>query len=105
MKSLEVRVPHALEPEEVRRRLDAAVAKAHSEFAGKVGAIDAAWRTDGKLALTLEVVGMPIDSEVEVLIDELVVRLEVPGMAGLFAGKIRSGIQDRLGGLLAAAPA
>lgn len=105
MKSLEVRVPHSLETDEVRRRLDAAVARAHSEFAGKVGAIDAAWRPDGKLSLTLEVVGMPIDSEVEVLTDELVVRLEVPGMAGLFAGRIRSGIQDRLGGLLASSQA
>lgn len=105
MKSLEVRVPHSLEPTEVRRRLDAAVAKAHAEYAGKVGAIDASWRPDGKLALTLEVVGMPIDSEVEVLSDELVVRLQVPGMAGLFAGKIKSGIQDRLGGLLASSQA
>jgi hypothetical protein len=29
-----------------------------------------------------------------------VVRLQVPGMAGLFAGRIRSGIEERLGGLL-----
>jgi len=104
MKSLEVRVPHSLEPAEVRRRLDAAVARAHADFADKVGAIDASWQADGKLALKLEVVGMPIDSEVEVLADALVVRLEVPGLAGLFAGRIRSGIEDRLGGLLGTSP-
>jgi hypothetical protein len=49
--------------------------------------------------------GMSIASDVEVLPAELVVRLEVPGMAGLFAGKIKSGIEQRLGGLLEAAPA
>ena len=43
---------------------------------------------------------LPIESDVEILPAELVVRLEVPGMAGLFAGKIKSGIQERLGGLL-----
>jgi hypothetical protein len=44
--------------------------------------------------------GMEIDSEVDVHEAELVVRLEVPGMAGLFAGRIKEGIQERLGGLL-----
>jgi len=30
----------------------------------------------------------------------LVVRLQVPGMAALFASQIRNGIQEQLGGLL-----
>lgn len=100
MKSMEVRVPHALSPEEVRRRLDEAVVRARTDYADKVGGIEASWRPDGSLALALDVVGMSIDSEVEVLAEELVVRLKVPGMAGLFAGRIRSGIEERLGGLL-----
>jgi hypothetical protein len=49
--------------------------------------------------------GMAIESDVEILPAELIVRLEVPGMAGLFAGKIKSGIQERLGGLLETGPA
>ena len=100
MKSMEVRVPHSLTPDEVRKRLDDAVVKARTDYADKVGAIEASWRPDGSLALALDVVGMSIDSEVEVLAEELVVRLQVPGMAGLFAGRIRSGIEERLGGLL-----
>jgi hypothetical protein len=51
----------------------------------------------------LTVMGMDIDSEVDILVEELVVRVEVPGMAGLFAGRIKDGIQERLGGLLGAA--
>ncbi len=105
MKSMEVRIPHRLDPLEVRRRLDAAVVRARDDYADKVGAIDATWQDDGKLALNLDVMGMSIASDVEVLPAELVVRLEVPGMAGLFAGKIKSGIEQRLGGLLESAPA
>lgn len=105
MKSMEVRIPHGLDEGEVRRRLDAAVVRARDDYAGKVGAIDHAWRDDGRLQLSLDVMGMSIESDVEILPAELVVRLEVPGMAGLFAGKIKSGIQERLGGLLEAGPA
>ena len=47
--------------------------------------------------------GMKFDGEVDVLVEELVVRLNVPGMAGLFAGRIRTGIEERIGGLLTAA--
>jgi len=105
VKSMEVRIPHCLDEGEVRRRLDAAVSRARDDYAGKVGAIDHTWRDDGRLQLSLDVMGMAIESDVEILAAELIVRLEVPGMAGLFAGKIKSGIQERLGGLLEAGPA
>lgn len=105
MKSLEVRVPHALDRDEVRRRLDAAVSRAREEYAEKVGGIDAAWHGEDKLSVALTVMGMDIDGEVELYEAELVVRVEVPGMAGLFAGRIKDGIQERLGGLLAGQPA
>jgi hypothetical protein len=105
MKSMEVRVPHSLDPDEVRRRLDAAVVRARDDYADKVGSIDASWRDDGRLALNLDVMGVTIDSDVEIQPAELIVRLQVPGMAGLFAGKIKSGIEQRLGGLLGTAQA
>ncbi len=105
MKQLEVRVPHSLSREEVRRRLDHAAARAQSEFGDRVGPIDIAWRSDDLLDVGLNVMGMAIESEVQLLPDELVVRLAVPGMAALFAGRIRAGIEERLGGLLASQPA
>lgn len=100
MKSLEVRVPHSLGPDEVRRRLDEAIVRAREDYADKVGTIEASWTGDDRLQLMLTVMGMKIDSDVEILVEELVVRLQVPGMAALFAGQIRNGIQERLGGLL-----
>jgi hypothetical protein len=102
LKSLEVRVPHALGRDEVRRRLDAAVVRARDEYADKVGGIDASWEGEDRLRLMLTIMGMDIGSEVEIHVAELVVRVDVPGMAGLFAGRIKDGIQERLGGLLGA---
>jgi hypothetical protein len=96
VKSLEVRVPHTLDRDEVRRRLDTAIARARDEYAEKVG--------EDRLAIALTVMGLDIDGQVELYEAELVVRVEVPAMAGLFAGRIKDGIQERLGGLLAGRP-
>lgn len=105
MKSLEVRVPHSVGRDEARRRLDAAIVRARDEYADKVGQIEASWEGEDLLRLQLSVLGMPIGSEVDVRDEELIVRVEVPGMAGLFAGRIKEGIQERLGGLLGSQPA
>jgi putative polyhydroxyalkanoate system protein len=102
LKNLEVRVPHSLGKDEVRRRLEHAVVRARDEYADNVGAIEASWQGDDLLAVGVNVMGMQIDGEVEILVEELLVRLEVPMMAALFAGRIREGIEERLGGLLGA---
>jgi hypothetical protein len=52
------------------------------------------------MELRLDVMGMPIDGELENSPGELVVRVTVPALASLFAGQIRAGIEERLGGLL-----
>jgi hypothetical protein len=100
VKAVEVRVPHSLGRDEVKRRLDAAVGRARDEFGEKIGDLDASWDGDERLRLLLSVMGMQIDSEVEIQVSELLVRLQIPGMAGLFAGRIKQGIEERLGGLL-----
>lgn len=102
MKPLEVRLPHGLDQAEVRRRLDRGIERARTEYADKVSAIDAAWESDERLRVDLTVMGMSIAGDIDVLAAELVVRLELPTMAGLFAGRIRSGLEERLGGLLQA---
>jgi hypothetical protein len=100
VKAVEVRVPHSLGRDEVKRRLEAAVGRARDEFGEKIGDLDASWDGDERLRLLLSVMGMQIDSEVEIQASELLVRVQIPGMAGLFAGRIKQGIEDRLGGLL-----
>ncbi len=100
MKSIEVRVPHTIGPDEVRRRLDSAVVRARQEYSATVGEIDAVWEDPQRLRVQLAVSGMKFDGTVEVLLEEVVVALQVPGMAALFSGRIREGIQERLGGLI-----
>lgn len=99
-KQLEVRVPHALEQTEVRRRLDEALVKARSEYADAVGAISAEWVDDDTMRFDLAVAGMSFEGSLEVLVAELLVTLRLPGAAALFSGRIREGIQERLGGLV-----
>jgi hypothetical protein len=102
VKQLEVRLPHELDQAEVRRRLDHGLQRARTEFADKVTAIDAIWETEERLRLDLLVMGLSIAGDIDVLAAELVVRVELPMVAGLFAGRIRSGIEERLGGMLQA---
>jgi hypothetical protein len=102
VKPLEVRLPHGLDQAEVRRRLDQGLERARGQFADKVSAINAAWESDERLRVDLTVMGMAIAGDIDVLPAELVVRLELPAMAGLFAGRIRSGLEEQLGGLLQA---
>jgi len=100
MKPLEVRIPHRLPPAEVRRRIDEAVVRARTQYAETVGPIEAAWETDDRMRVGLAAMGMQFNGTVDVRADELLVTLVLPGMAGLFAGRIQSGIEERLGGLL-----
>ena len=100
MKSLEVRVAHGLSPEEVRRRLDQALVRARTEYADTVGPIEARWETQDRMAINLDVMESYNDGRLEVLVNELLVKLQLPGMAQLFAGRISAGIEERLGGLL-----
>lgn len=100
MKPLEVRVPHRLPQAEVRRRIADAVVRARTQYGETVGPIEATWETDDRLRIGFTAMGMPFDGTVEVFVEDLVVTLALPGMAGLFAGRIQAGIEERLGGLL-----
>lgn len=102
MPPLEVRVPHSLGREEIKRRIDVAIMRARDEYEPQVGPIKADWVETHRLAVGLSVMGMPFDGQVDVHDTEVLVRVELPGMVSMFAGRIRDGIEERLGGLLVA---
>jgi hypothetical protein len=102
VKSLDIRIPHGLDQAEVRRRLDAAVERARRDYADKVSRLEASWETEDCLALEVVVLGMEIDGTVTNEPGQLVISIEMPGMLSMFAGQIRSGIEERIGGLLKA---
>lgn len=100
MKAIEVRVPHRLERQEVRQRIDAALERGRSQYADVVGEIDASWEDEHRLRVLLAVSGMKFDGTLEILVEEVVVSVQVPLVAALFSGRIREGIEERLGGLV-----
>ncbi len=99
-KKLEVRVPHDLSREEIRQRLDDALVKAREEYAATVGPIEASWQHEDRMQILVTVMGMRFDGNIDIFVEEVVVQLELPGMASFFATKIQDGIQERLGGLI-----
>jgi hypothetical protein len=100
MNDLEVRLPHGLSNEEMRVRLDHAVVVAREQYVDTVGPIEAEWAGE-VMNVRFSTMGMAFSGEVESLPRELVVRVRLPMMASLFAGRIREGIEERLGRLVA----
>lgn len=100
MKTLEVRVPYAITREEVKRRMDDALVKAREEYGSQVGPIQADWVGD-QLKVNLSAMGMKFAGTIDIEEKDLLVRLGLPGMASLFSGKVKAGIEERLGGLVA----
>jgi len=100
MNDLEVRLPHGLSAEEMRLRIDRAVVVAREQYAETVGPIEAEWAGE-VMTVRFSTMGMAFNGEVESLPLELVVRVRLPMMASLFAGRIREGIEERLGKLIA----
>lgn len=100
MNDLEVRLPHGLSSEEMRVRLDRAVVVAREQYSDTVGPIEADWAGE-VMSVRFSAMGMAFDGQVESLPQELVVRVRLPMMASLFAGRIREGIEERLGRLVA----
>lgn len=99
MKKLEVRVPHELDREEMRRRINDGLEKARAEYSHR-RSDPIHWEAEDRLRIMLTVMGMQFNGQIENMGKELVVQLDLPGMASLFASKIQSGIQERLGGLV-----
>lgn len=105
MNPLVVRVPHRLGRDEMRQKLDQGLAHARDQYGDTVGKIDANWTADDLMTVAVTVMGMTIDGSIQVLPEELLVEVKLPGMASMFAGQIRDGIQQRLGGLVGSQPA
>jgi len=100
VKTIEVRVPHELGRDEMRRRIDEALVRARTQYTDAVGPIEAEWEHEHRMRVMLTAMGMQFDGTIEILVEEVVVELGLPGMASMFAGRIREGIQERLGGLV-----
>ena len=80
--------------------MDEALVKAREEYGSQVGPINAAWQGD-QLKVQLSAMGMSFSGTIDIEDKDLLVKLGLPGMASLFSGKIKAGIEERLGSLIA----
>ena len=76
--------------------------RARDDYGATVGDIAAHWEADDRMRVGFTALGMEIDAVLELRPRELLVRVTLPALATMFAGRIRSGIEGRLGGLLTA---
>jgi hypothetical protein len=82
---LEVRIPHNLGVDGAREKIDTAITRARAQYEPQVGPIHANWDQDNQLSVEFAAMGMPFKSQVEVLPEELVIQIELPAMASMFA--------------------
>jgi hypothetical protein len=99
---LEVRIPHNLGVDGACEKIDTAITRARAQYEPQVGPIHATWDQENQLSVQFSAMGMPFKSQVEVLPEELVIQIELPAMASMFAGKIREGIEQQVGALIKA---
>lgn len=93
-------MPHSLGVDAAHERLDAALVRARSEYEQQVGPIDADWEAADRLRVGFTTMGMRFDGQIEILPDALAIKVDLPMMASMFAGQIREGIEQRLGGVV-----
>ena len=102
MKPLEVRLPHNLGVDGAHQKIDAAITRARAQYEPQVGPIHANWDAEDQLSVQFSAMGMQFKSAVEVLPTELIIQIELPAIASMFAGKIREGIEQQVGALIKA---
>ena len=99
---MEIRLPHNLGVGGAREKIDAAIVRARAKYEPQFCPIQAYWDQDNQLSVEFAAMGMPFKSQVEVLPEELVIQIELPAMASMFAGKIREGIEQQVGAFIKA---
>jgi len=84
---MEIKVPHIKSQEDAKKALDA-VAKEIS--------MDITWINDTHSIGTVSVGGFKVSGNLEVRPTEVVVNFKLPRMARMFAGRVETGVADKL---------
>jgi hypothetical protein len=87
-----VSLPHQLGRAEARRRIEHGFADMVRQFPGGGGAVTQRWDGD-RLAFTIAVLGQTLGGSVTVLDDRVDMQIDLPGMLGMIAGRLRGGMQ------------
>lgn len=93
MHPITIDLPHTLDREEVRRRMNAGITKLPSHIPGGVAEVHADWLTNDQMKVNVKAMGQDITTTLDV--QERHVRLTVllPGLLALAAGPIEAVIR------------
>lgn len=105
MKPLVIDIRHDLDRTEVRRRMEAGIAKLPGHIPGGMAQVRASWIGDDRMRVDVSTMGQEIPTTVDV--EDGVVRVSVtlPGLLALMAGPIESTIRRSGEKLLLEGPA
>jgi putative polyhydroxyalkanoate system protein len=91
-KPLTVTIPHQLGRPEAKKRIDEGIDRFAQQF-GSGARFDKAWVGD-KLDFTVHAMGQAITGALDVVDDAVHMTVDLPGILGLMAGKIKGKLQQ-----------
>ena len=91
-KPLTVTIPHQLSRPEAKKRIDEGIERFAQQF-GANARFDKAWIGD-KLDFTVHAMGQAITGALDVVDDAVHMTVDLPGILGLMAGKIKGKLQQ-----------
>lgn len=86
-----ISIPHQLGRAEARRRIETSFARSIRQFPG-AGRFDEQWNGD-QMSFRFATMGQTISGAVEVLEAAVTISIELPGVLGVIAGKLKSKLE------------
>ena len=93
-KPIVVTIPHALGIAEARRRIQSGFGEFGRSIPGGMGEATQNWTGD-RMSFGLTAMGQGLTGWLEVLADRVVLEVNLPGMLGMLAGKIRGAVEKQ----------
>lgn len=104
MPPLVIDLNHDLDPVEVRRRMNAGVAKLPAHIPGGMARVAASWPSDDRMAVNVTALGQEIATTLDVQPHIVRVTVHLPGLLALAAGPVEAAIRGSAEKLLLAPP-
>ncbi len=89
---IKLSIPHQLGRVEAHRRIESGFADLIRQMPGSAGAVSQRWEGD-RLSFSVAVMGQAVSGVLEVLESEVTMEIELPGLLGTLAGRLRGPLQ------------
>lgn len=93
-KPLSMDLPHRLGAAEAKRRMQNGIGQLKDYLPGGTGDVESRWEGD-RMFLDVRAMGQEVSGHIDVMDDKVHLHLMLPGMLGLFAGKIEGLLRSR----------